>query len=222
MLKSIFIISLFFMGTFVPFLYSDFNSTTHCEKIKIVIPAYFSLTNYIKQRIISNAENVVLIASAGIRPRMDLNLREFIKELRSKGGTVLGYIHTSWGSRNISYVKDDVDLWIQYYPETNGFFIDEVSNELNKLSYYEELYRYIKSKGNYTIMLNPGTFIPTEYNNVGDSIMIFENTYDVYNSMGTILNPSKYKNPAAIVYNVKPEKAYEVIISLINQGFKYI
>ncbi|MCD6300551.1 MAG: spherulation-specific family 4 protein [Staphylothermus sp.] len=222
MFKTLFIILLFFVGSFAQILYSDFNSTTPCVKIKVIIPAYFSLTNYIKQKIISNAENVILIASAGIRPRMDLNLREFIKELRSKGGTVLGYIHTSWGSRNKSYVKEDVDLWIQYYPEIDGFFIDEVSNELNKLSYYEELYKYIKSKGNYTIMLNPGTLLPTEYNNVGDSIMIFENTYEVYNSMGTIPNPSKYKNPAAIVYNVKPEKAYDVIMSLINQGFKYI
>jgi len=218
----LFLSSLVFMELFAQIAYSCLDSNIQQVEIKIIVPAYFPLTEYVKQKILSNAEHVVLIANVGTPPRVDMNLRKFIMQLVSKGGTVLGYIHTSWGSRNISYVKNDVDLWIQYYPEINGFFIDEVSNELRKLSYYEDLYKYIKSKGDYFIMLNPGTLVPTEYNNVGDSIMILEERYYTYSLMSEALNPSKYKNPAIIVYDVKPEKALEVIRSLINRGFKYI
>ena len=70
-----------------------------------------------------------------------------MSELADKVTTV-GYVPTGYGNRDISTVKAEIDEWADHWVPhgLSGIFIDEMSNETSKLSYYEDLYVYIMSK----------------------------------------------------------------------------
>lgn len=58
---------------------------------------------------------------------------------------MLGYVHTTYGSRSIDEVKADIDQWASLF-DVHGIFVDEVSSTANDLPYYEELTAYINAK----------------------------------------------------------------------------
>ncbi len=100
-----------------------------------------------------------------------------INDLRNAGVTILGYVDTNYGERDAElYVKPDVDLYNQCFG-IDGIFFDRVASSAIKISYYEDLYDYVKSKDNlYKVFLNPGTHIDEVYINLpaGDTAVIFE------------------------------------------------
>ena len=72
----------------------------------------------------------------------------------------IGYVHTSYGDRNISNVKSDIDEWADHWVMygISGIFLDEMSHEGDKLPYYEEIYAYVLGKsGLKEVFGNPGT-----------------------------------------------------------------
>ena len=81
-----------------------------------------------------------------------------ITALQNAGGKVLGYVYSSYTARPILEVKTDIDRYDSFY-RIDGIFLDEMTNdsEATHLSYYEELYKYIKTKrGSYLVVGNPG------------------------------------------------------------------
>ncbi|MCP4366638.1 MAG: hypothetical protein GY797_00780 [Deltaproteobacteria bacterium] len=101
-----------------------------------------------------------------------------LKTLRDAGVTILGYVYTSYGERDIQEVEADVDIYNQYF-DINGIFFDEVANSSDKLDYYEKLYHYINNLSHLDkIFLNPGTTIGSDYfSQLPDAtIVISENT----------------------------------------------
>ena len=75
----------------------------------------------------------------------DPNYAAAVKKLRDKGGKVIGYVPTTYATRPLSEVKNDIDVYMDRY-DIDGIFFDETSNNgtLNTLNYYQELYHYIK------------------------------------------------------------------------------
>lgn len=99
-----------------------------------------------------------------------------LNTLRNAGVTIVGYVPTTNGDRPINTVKADIDLYVQCF-NIHGVFLDETATTLDKLSYYGELYDYIRSKPNFnTVVLNPGTNINEQYVSrpAGDISIIFE------------------------------------------------
>jgi len=80
--------------------------------------------------------------------------------LATGGVTTIGYVFTSYGSRNINIVKADIDEWADNWVAhgISGIFLDEVTSGSADLDYYEALYLYALGKpGIDKVYGNPGT-----------------------------------------------------------------
>ncbi len=143
----------------------------------LLIPLYSYDATLWDKVINLDAYDVVAIVNpnSGVGDYVDPFYEEVINQLVENGKTPIGYVYTSYGSRNIDEVKAEIDKWIEYYPNIKGFFLDEVSSGIEDYSYYEELYIYIKSKGDYLVFLNAGTYPNEAYFSIADNIVIYEN-----------------------------------------------
>ncbi|MBI1877263.1 MAG: spherulation-specific family 4 protein [Chloroflexi bacterium] len=104
-----------------------------------------------------------------------------LSDLRNAGVTILGYVYTSYGTRDLNSVKAEVDLYDQCF-NIDGIFFDEAAGTVDKLPYYAELCNYVKLRPNLDkVFLNPGTSIDERYlsQTVCDTFVIFEGvSYD--------------------------------------------
>jgi len=145
----------------------------------ILVPAYFySEELWSRLASLSARWSTMIIANPSNGPgaEVDPNYSRWIGRVSSGGGLVLGYVHTGWGSRPLIEVEGDVDTWLELYPEVRGFFVDEVSDRAEDVSYYESLAQYIRQKGGFIIVLNPGTSVPPGYLGIADAVVVFEDS----------------------------------------------
>jgi len=209
-MKKIFILFImFFIGCKV-------NSYINDER-KIIIPLYFyDIDKW--DKVAKNRNEIVIInPNNGPGESIDNNYINLINKLNNNQDLAIGYIYTKWGGRDIDEVQADIDKWIEFY-DIKGFFVDEVSTSKEDLNYYEKLTNYIKSKGNYYIVLNPGVMPDNEYFNIADNIVVFEDSVDklVDNSICNLNNKS-----SIIVYDAN-ETQMENIIRKYKCKYVYI
>jgi len=101
----------------------------------------------------------------------------YMAKFKSAGITMIGYVHTSYGARAISDVESDVNTYATKYTGLAGIFFDEASADASEISYYSQLFTYVKSKSGYVHnILNPGTQPDSGYFAVSTAIMIYEDT----------------------------------------------
>ncbi|OLE41090.1 MAG: hypothetical protein AUG16_01375, partial [Thaumarchaeota archaeon 13_1_20CM_2_39_20] len=96
-----------------------------------------------------------------------------IQELKSAGVIVLGYVYTSYASRNMSSVIDDIDTYKKWYP-VDGIKFDQMANTPGFESYYSNLTAYAKSQGFTFTVGNPGTDTIPSYIGTVDNMIIYE------------------------------------------------
>lgn len=161
--------------------------------------------------------------------------------LRSgKNITIVGYVYTEHGRRNLEEVKADVDLYAQYF-EIDGIFFDQVASGPKEFKYYKELYDYVK-KSNFhvdkKVIINPGNRIYERYisSPVCDITVIFEShltddSIDPANSSPNTLLIEEYikKYPnntfAVLAHGVPDADTMKTLIDLAvthNVGYIYI
>ena len=158
--------SLFFIGC---------NVSVSEKNKKIIIPQYFYDYDLWQKVVDADIKGYVIInPSNGPGDNTDSAYSNEIQDLIDGGKTPIGYIYTKWGDRDIEEVKDDVDKWLELYPQIKGFFIDEASTLSDRFKYYKELKNYIDSKGNYKFVLNPGTFPNGVYFSIADTVVVYE------------------------------------------------
>ena len=97
-----------------------------------------------------------------------------IQRLQSAGILVLGYVHTSYGSRSVAEVKSEIDKYGSWY-NVDGIAFDEMSNKPGHESYYKSLSDYAKYEGLNFTLGNPGTETLESYIGTVDNIIIHEN-----------------------------------------------
>lgn len=121
-----------------------------------------------------------------------------IAENTTDGIRSIGYVYSSYQTRNWQEVYDDIDDWYQLYPGISGIFIDLVEdNTAAELCYIAGLYNHVKNvHPNDLVILNPGTNINPTYEPYGDIFMNAENTLSVYQSSWSIMYPGWEDNPA--------------------------
>jgi hypothetical protein len=148
---------------------------------------------------------VIVNVYNGPGEQSDPNFSNAITRLRSRGFKVIGYVYTSYGSRSLEDVKNDMDKWLNFYgsERIDGFFIDEVGGNYY---YYREVFQHARSR-NKLVILNPGTNINASFFTIADKIVVFESPlrsfedfrYDDY----TELDP---KRVCTIVYETPQDK----------------
>jgi len=149
---------------------------------------------------------------------VDYYYSEFVSAIKESGKIPLGYVYSSWGVRDLQEVEDDIDLWLKLYPEIEGFFIDEVEGTSETFYYYKEITSYIRSLGNFFIVLNVGTFPDEAYFDVADLVVIFENSLDKVENLQ--VSPFRDKS-ACFVYQVPYEDWFETF-EMVSEFCSYV
>ena len=118
-------------------------------------------------------------------------------DLKNAGAKIYGYVATNYAVRSIDLVKADIDLYVDtLYPKLiDGFFLDEMSNDLANVGYYSGIDAYSKNKiAGAPVVGNPGVsgtqnpsgqsnFSIDDYGASVDVIMTFEQTAANYASL---------------------------------------
>jgi Spherulation-specific family 4 len=182
------------------------------SKLQILLPLYiypnwYDKNNYIWKQVIAAAKKVPIVAIInpnngpnGMPPNADY--QQGIKDLHQAGIKVIGYVPTNYANRDLPAVKVDIDLYIKYF-HIDGIFIDEATSTSEKLTYYQQVYRYIKSHSpssnskqqlEYTTIINPGTTVDEGYLSqpVADTIVLFENKQKNWEDYHPPIYISKY------------------------------
>jgi hypothetical protein len=189
------------------------NSENISEKRGVIIPAYF-YDNGLWEKVIEadNSINYLVIVNPNSGPgdSVDDHYINIIEELVLNDKKPIGYIYTKWGSRNIDDVNNDIDKWIEFYPQIKGFFLDEATTNEGNLSYYADVSSYIKSKGDYFITLNPGAVPIANYFSFADNIVVYEGDYFDLDENACVSYADK---SSIIVYNVDETNLLDLINS---------
>jgi hypothetical protein len=175
-------------------------------KLEIVIPAYFYPSVGGSWNILNAAAGKVPILaimnpSNGPGNSLDPNYVAAVNALRAAGGRVIGYVHTSYNTRPIQQVLDDINRYDAWY-NVDGIFVDEMANTgpAERLNYYRDIYNHVKSiDPGWQVMGNPGTTTIEPYLTwpTADRLMVFENvgaSYPGYTPSSWNFNhdPSKF------------------------------
>jgi hypothetical protein len=173
-----------------------------CSKMRIFIPAYiYPPWNGIIEK---GVQFIIANPDSGPGSSTDSNYVTAINAARNASISVLGYVHTSYGKRNISTVMSEVQQYKNFSYNINGIFFDEASSSFSELEYYMDLYTQTKAMG-YLVYLNPGTFPVEAYMNVSDGIVTFEDVYTNYETYG---------DPPAWVANYTSDRFITLIYSM--------
>ena len=99
----------------------------------------------------------------------------WIAKLQAANIIVIGYDHTSYGSRPTADVKADIDNYLAFYPSLDGIFFDEMAYQsTGKEAYYSAMDNYAKVKGFPITFGNPGTTLLASYLQTVDYVVISE------------------------------------------------
>jgi hypothetical protein len=191
--------------------------------VKLLVPAYIypspgAWDAYIDAHDPAHGVEVVLIAdpSDGDFTAEDPNYTTAINACAAAGLTVLGYMHTSYGTRHLRDVETNVASWLDIYPQIDGFFVDEQA-PTHKLSYYQRLFSFIRGElpGAF-IVSNPGVicdvrFLENRGRKMADVVVVYENN-DGSSPFSGFSLPADFLSlgpdrVAALIYNV-PELDY--------------
>jgi hypothetical protein len=97
-----------------------------------------------------------------------------IANLVGAGIQVIGYVATGYASNSIASIESTIDRWKSFYPQVDGIFFDEQSNQGKDVAYYRTLSQYAKAQGlSYTVG-NPGTDTDESYVGALDTMLIYE------------------------------------------------
>lgn len=169
------------------FVFALLGAAVHAADIRILIPLYaypewYRPASYIWDDVARSASRVPITAvinpdsgpGAGF-PNSDY--ARGLADLAAGGVTIAGYVHSSYGLRDLQEVTHDVDQYTNS-PLVTAIFVDETAPDTSSLAYYRDLYTHIHSRMNFSaVIVNPGTPIAEEYLSQGaaDTAVVFEN-----------------------------------------------
>ena len=157
------------------------TSNENCDRAqKIAVPSYFH-PGSLWDKLESGYPTVqigIINPNSGAGRSSNPDYVQQVQSSQQLGMTIIGYVYTSYGRRSLNTVKNDIDKYYNWY-NVDGIFIDETITSCSDVSYYSNLYGYIKGKGG-TVIINPGTQTNECYVDVVDIILNYENVYSHY------------------------------------------
>ena len=214
---------LIFVFSFLFFIFSCVKDGTvvvneYTENRNLIIPLYKEDSNLWDKVISLDIDNLIAVVNPdnGVGTAKSSFYEDVINRLILANKKPIGYIYTDYGTRDINEVKDEIDRWISFYPNIEGFFIDEVSGTPDKYDYYEEIYLYIQSKGNYFTVFNVGAYPDESYFYIADNIVVYEGDKTGLDYTICNFHPSQ---SSIIVYNASQTDMEDIIK---NTSCKYV
>jgi hypothetical protein len=152
--------------------------------MRLWVPAYFypfgaGLREW--NRLIASAKSVPIVAivnpASGPGDHVDTNFAAMIPRARRAGVTVVGYIGTQYTRKPLEQVKREIETFLRFYPDIQGFHFDEQSSDARGVDYYAELHRYVHRRiPDAVVLTNAGTSCDVGYaaRPASDVISLFE------------------------------------------------
>jgi Spherulation-specific family 4 len=152
--------------------------------MRLWVPAYYypfgpGLREW--NRLIASAKSVPIVAivnpASGPGDHVDTNFAAVIPRARKAGITLVGYIGTQYTRKTLEQVKGEVDTFLTFYPDIQGFHFDEQSSDARGVDYYAEIYRYVHKRiPGAPVLTNPGTSCDPGYvaRPASDVVCLFE------------------------------------------------
>lgn len=159
--------------------FTNATAQTATPKTGIIVPLYIypgpDWNELVKVKKENTAVPIVAIVNPdnGVGKSKDPNFVTGIKNLKSAGIIVVGYVWTDYAARSTSSVKAEIDKYKSWYA-VNGIFFDAMSTAKGKEWYYKNLNSYAKSKALKPTIGNSGTDTRTSYIGTVDNIIIYE------------------------------------------------
>lgn len=193
----------------------------------ILIPFYLYPTQTQVDKVVSLASScpgvpiiVVINPDNGPGASFNQDYLNAVARLQSAGVVVLGYVYTSYGARNASEVKADVDKYYDWYG-VDGIFLDEVWNYEDKLQYYSDLAGYVWGKGLQWVVGNPGTDAAVGYIQLFNVTVIHEDSK--YPTAAKLDAYSSYKDKIAVlVYGQRRFSTSAFTATAARSGWVYV
>jgi hypothetical protein len=160
------------------------DDATRLARMRLWVPAYYypfgpGLREW--ERLIASAKSVPIVAiinpASGPGDHVDTNFAAIIPRARKVGITVVGYIGTQYTRKPLNQVKAEIDTFLRFYPEIQGFHFDEQTSDARGVDYYAELYRFVRERiPGALVITNPGTSCDAAYalRPAADVICLFE------------------------------------------------
>ncbi|MEM6290685.1 MAG: spherulation-specific family 4 protein [Myxococcota bacterium] len=159
----------------------------------------------------------VINPSSGVGHDRDLNYARVTHEATTRGLTVLGYVHTDYGRRDLDVVMAEVERYVAWYG-VRGIFVDEAATSLDALAYYEELSARIEAYG-LSVVLNPGAVPDQAYAAIADVLITFEGSAEAYRTRDVPgwmreYAPSRFWH---VVHGVSSEDTMNTVVALAGE-----
>jgi Spherulation-specific family 4 len=161
------------------------DPTVQPVAMRLWVPAYYypygpGLLEW--NRLIASAKTVPIVAivnpASGPGDHVDTNFAAILPRAKKAGVTLVGYIGTQYTRKPLAQVKAEVETFLRFYPDLQGFHFDEQMSDARGVDYYAELYRYVHERIPGALVLNnPGTVCDPAYaaRPAADAICLFEN-----------------------------------------------
>jgi spherulation-specific family 4 protein len=212
------------------------SPATRASTLEAVVPAYFYPSGaglaYWGQMTTAAALipiTAILNPNSGPGTASDPNYASAVNALRTAGGKVIGYVHTSYGARSSATVLAEVNSYASFY-NLDGIFVDEMDNTLGSLNYYTGLYISIKTAHpTWQVFGNPGTATQEQYltGPAADVLTVFEDdgaNYPAYTPSSWNFNHDR-SHFGHLIYNVATAAAMQSDIDLAaarNARYVYV
>jgi hypothetical protein len=148
------------------------------DLVGVIVPAYFDPGKLWDQMIADKKAHpgvpfcIIANPNSGPGEAPEADYIRTIREAQDAGITVLGYVHTSYGTRGTKAVDLEIARWESWY-KINGIFLDEMSSDPGHEAYYAALTHLLHKSHRLTIG-NPGTTTSRSYYGTVDILMIHE------------------------------------------------
>jgi len=165
---------------------------------------------------------VIINPNSGPGTGPDANYNAGMAKLHAAGAEIVGYVHTSYGTRAMADVKADIAQYASEFPLLSGIFIDESASTDEYVSYYTEVYEYIMTFPGWKYdIINPGTVTTAGYMQASTQIVAFEDSASLFASSS---NPSyascAVKDHFAMIGYAASQSAMQTSISAaISKGY---
>jgi hypothetical protein len=119
----------------------------------------------------------IINPASGPGTARDANYAAQVSTSQSSGVDVVGYVHTSYGSRSLRTVENEISEYESWY-HLDGIFVDEAATSCTlEASYYAPLYAFIHAQAGLDLtILNPGQATNQCYMAAADVVLGFEGT----------------------------------------------
>lgn len=163
---------------------------------------------------------LILNPDSGPGPSKDSSWTQIVDKAQAVNTSVVGYVYTHYGNRILNDVESDIDKYYEWYG-VDGIFFDEASSQSNDISYYQTLYKYVKSKSSSNtknkVIINPGDVPTIGYdNNCADIIVAFESSVNEYYKWNPLWTNSSSINVeiSHMIYNIDTQLQMENVVNI--------